>query len=164
MVHSSMQLPPNAVVTGLMDVPALVIVDGVPIFNQEEVLKINPAYVSKYELYHGLFTLGSEVYLGLVHIVTNVDYLNNTEIKGLVKFKYRGIAPPSTIALGPKGEARSPYLSPLGFWITEVKPDEKGVVQLPIRLTSVPGEYILTLETIDSSGNGKVMQWPLHIE
>ena len=164
MVHSSMQLPPNAVVTGLMDVPALVIVDGVPIFNQEEVLKINPAYVTKYELYHGLFTLGSEVYLGLVHIVTNVDYLNNTEIKGLVKFKYRGIAPPSTIALGPKGEARSPYLSPLGFWITEVKPDEKGVVQLPIRLTSVPGEYILTLETIDQDGHGKVTQWPLQIE
>lgn len=164
MVHSSMQLPPNAVVTGLMDVAALIIVDGVPIFNQEEVLKINPAYVTKYELYHGLFTLGSEVYLGLVHIVTNVDYLNNTEIKGLVKFKYRGIAPPSVIAIGPKGEARSPYLSPLGFWITEVKPDENGVIQLPIRLTSVPGEYILTLEAIDPGGSGRVMQWPLQIE
>jgi len=164
MVHSSMQMPPNAVVTGLMDVPSLVIVDGVPIFNQEEVLKINPATVTKYELYHGLFTLGYEVYLGLVHIVTNVDYLNKTDIKGLHKFKYKGVSPPSTIAMGPQGEPNSPYLSPVGFWITELKPDEKGVLQLPIRLTNVPGDYLLTLETINTDGKGMVMQWPLQIE
>lgn len=164
MAHSSMQLSPNAVATGLMDVPALVIVDGVPIFNQAEVLKINPAYVTRYELYHGLFTLGFDVYLGLVHIVTNVDYLNQTAIQGLHKFKYVGLSPPATIAIGPKGERSSPFLSPVGFWITELKPDDKGVVQLPIRLTSVPGNYWLTLETITPDGKGMVRQWPLEIE
>lgn len=164
MAHSSMQLSPNAVATGLMNVPALVIVDGVPIFNQAEVLKINPSYVTKYELYHGLFTLGYEVYLGLVHIVTNVDYLNQKEIQGLHKFKYMGVSPQSSIAIGPKGERSSPFLSPVGFWITEIKPDDKGVVQLPIRLTSVPGNYWLTLETITSDGKGMVRQWPLEIE
>lgn len=164
MAHSSMQMPPNAVATGLMDVPSLVIVDGVPIFNQEEVLKINPATVTKYELYHGLFTLGFEVYLGLVHIITNVDYLNKTDVKGLYRFKYKGVSPTSTIAMGPQGETNSPYLSPVGFWITELKPDEKGVLQLPIRLTNVPGDYLLTLETINTDGKGMVMQWPLQIE
>lgn len=164
MVHSSMQLPPNAVVTGLMDVPSLVIVDGVPIFNQEEVLKINPSHVIKYELYHGLFTLGYEVYLGLVHIVTNVDYLNKTDMKGLYKFKYPGISPPARIAVGPGGESNSPYLSPLGFWVSEVQPDSNGVVQLPIRLTSVPGHYWLTLEAITPDGKGTVNRWPLQIE
>lgn len=164
MVHSSLQLPPNTVVTGLMHVPSLIIVDGVPIFNQEEVLKINPSYVAKYELYHGLFTLGSEVYLGLVHIVTNVDYLNKATVQGLVKFKYQGIAPPSSIAIGPKGEPTSPYLSPLGFWVSELNPDEKGVVQLPIRMTEVPGEYVLTLESVEPDGTGSVVQWPLLIE
>ncbi len=164
MVHNTMQLPSNAVVSGLMEVPALVIVDGVPIFNQAEVLAINPANVTKYELYHGLFTLGYEVYLGLVHIVTNVDYLNKKEIMGLHKFKYQGINVSSGISIGPKGTADNPYLSPVGFWITTIKPDEKGVIQLPIRLTSVPGQYWLSLEAITSDGRGMVKKWPLQIE
>ncbi|MEQ8685535.1 MAG: hypothetical protein RIE86_09585 [Imperialibacter sp.] len=164
MVHNTIQLPSNAVVTGLMDVPALVIVDGVPIFNQAEVLSINPALVTKYELYHGLFTLGHEVYLGLVHIVTNVDYLNQKKIKGLHKFKYMGVNASNPIAIGPKGEANSPYLSPVGFWVTNINPDDKGVVQLPIRLTSVPGDYWLMLEVVTPNGRGMVEKWPLQIE
>ena len=134
----------------------LILVDNLPIFDVNKVMKIDPALVEKIEVITRPYSLGTANFKGIVMITTKTDNFAGLKLPDeTVFFKY------STASLSSKqifplfGEKNSsplhqPYFSNTIFWDTQ-KIAERGSKKITFFTSDESGEFEIRLKVINSN-------------
>ncbi|PKP32341.1 MAG: hypothetical protein CVU00_11755 [Bacteroidetes bacterium HGW-Bacteroidetes-17] len=72
----------------------LILIDNIPVFNVNELLKIPPAKIEKIELNYALVMLGDNIFQGIIRLTTNTDNFGGMKMpEGSTFLKYQTISP-----------------------------------------------------------------------
>lgn len=133
---------------------ALLMIDGVPLFDHEKILTYDPLLVKNIDIYTSRFYIGARYYDGIVNFTTygrNLPSMKFTPDVRVVAFK--GAALPGIVngmAIDPENE---PDYRQTAFWHPLVKLQAGSSECFGFRVPSVAGEYMLKIEGLDSDGN-----------
>ena len=134
----------------------LILVDNLPIFDVNKVMKIDPALVEKIEVITRPYSLGSANFKGIVMITTKTDNFAGLKLPDeTVFFKY------STASLSSKqifplfaeknsSPLHQPYFSNTIFWDTQ-KIAEKGSKKISFYTSDESGKFEIRIKAINSN-------------
>lgn len=123
--------------------PALVLLDGMPVYDVEEVLAYDARYLNYIQVYGGSYTFGSTTCHGVISFITKKGLLSNYKLDAgtrLVRYDFPQNRPPFTL---PQGKSVSTvYWNPL---VDALSVDFPAPTQ--------PGIYQVVLRGVDTRGN-----------
>lgn len=135
----------------------LVLIDGLPVFDTDKVMRFSPLKVKKIEVIKRKFFLGQQTFDGIVSYVTYANDLGGFEpdSKSLV-LAYEGMQKKREFFspkydLPEQRENRTPDTRTLLYWNPEIKMTEKQG-QLTFYTSDVPGQYRICIQGINSEG------------
>ncbi len=105
----------------LIDNP-LVLLDNIPVFNVNEILKLSPASIEKIDIIHQDYFLGTHRIEGLIHIISKESQLEQIEFPGgTVFFDYQAVNPTAEFKLPDSqvikdSQGSIPYFNNLLYW------------------------------------------------
>lgn len=128
---------------GYSSFPALVLLDGMPVYDVEEVLSYDARYLNYIQIYSGSYTFGSTTCHGVISFITKKGLLSNYKLDAgtrLVRYDFPQNRPPFTL---PQGKSVSTvYWNPL---VDALSVDFPAPTQ--------PGIYQVVLRGVDTRGN-----------
>ena len=133
---------------------ALLMVDGVPIFDHEQILAYDPLLVKTIDIYTTRFYIGARYYDGIVNFSTygnNLPSMKFTPDVRVVSFK--GAALPGIVNGMAIDAENEPDYRQTAFWHPLVKLQAGSSESFEFRMPQVAGEYMLKIEGLDSEGN-----------
>ncbi len=136
----------------------LVLLDGVPLFNEDEIMKIDPLIIRKLEVLQRRWYLGPLTFDGIVSYSTYTGDLNSFQLnpRALV-LDYEGLQEQRefyTPVYGnrEKRESRLPDHRTMLFWSPRFSATTDGQAQVEFYTSDVPGTYKVVIEGITPSG------------
>lgn len=133
---------------------ALITVDGVPVFDHEQILAYDPLLVKTIDIYTTRFYIGARYYDGIVNFSTygrNLPSMKFTPDVRVVSFK--GAAVPGIVNGMAIDTENEPDYRQTAFWNPLVKIPADSSESFEFHMPDVPGEYMLKIEGLDSDGN-----------
>lgn len=134
----------------------LVLLDGVPLHNHEDIISYNPRLLRKIDIYSGKYTFGGEVFECMVSFVThrkNLPAIQLSEEYQLFSYDCPSLPVPFEMPDYSDPEAkrsRKPDFRHTLYWNPRVTPDES--TELYFYTSDLCGEFKVTIEGIDSKG------------
>jgi len=139
-----------------MDIyPPLVLMDNVPVNNNEEFLNIPSNRIERIEVLNQAYMVGNKRYSGIFSV-----YSSKRDMAGITQegeryfFNLRFLDdkhPDHMHGAGP-GESSLPDIRNLLYWEPEIEITDEGTGKVSFRTPDIPGEYVLTLR---GAGPGK---------
>lgn len=144
--------------TGLLEDDPLVLLDGVPYFNIDRVLAIDPLKVEKLSVVRSRYYYGAASYDGILSFTTPKADLGGTEIDPhAVVLDYEGMqlqrefySPQYETA--DQKNSRLPDFRNVLYWSPNVPIDAQGKGQVSFYTADQPGKYIGIIQGITSKG------------
>ncbi len=137
---------------------ALVLLDGVPIFNHEEILEYNPRNIKTLDIYDGKYIFGNEVYEGIISYITHEKDLPFFKLNDEYQL-FRYDCPELPIKFkapdysdGSAKQSRVPDMRHTLYWNPSVKPQPGGSAQLTFFTSDLCGEFKISIEGITPDG------------
>lgn len=149
---------------------ALLLVDGVPIFDVDKFLSISPSEIDKVDIVNNNYIRGGIVYGGIIYVFTKkknfaglIDTKNMTfsEFKGysdknkFTEFKYT-----DDIAFNSR---KADYRNTL-YWNPEVKTDENGEANISFYTSDEKGKFLIKIEGVGERGETGSKEIILEVE
>ncbi|GAA4031432.1 hypothetical protein GCM10022409_14570 [Hymenobacter glaciei] len=136
----------------------MVLLDGVPVFNMNKIMAINPLKIRKLEVVDSRYFHGSSMYDGIVNLSTYKGDLEGFELDPRVLVQqYEGVqrqrefyaprydTPQST-------QSRLPDLRNLLYWNPAIRTTATGVVPLEFYTGDQAGRYLVVLQGLAANG------------
>ena len=138
--------------------PPLVLLDGIPLLDQEQIYRYDPALVERIDVYRDRFTFGGQPFEGIVAFYThrhNYPTLKLDECTQL--FDYTGTQPHRRFYVPDYAEtavreSRLPDYRHTLLWLPAVETNGSTEVTLPFSTSDLPGRYRVTVEGITREG------------
>lgn len=131
---------------------SLVLLDGVPVLNQEQIFSYDPLLVEKIQVYHHSFCFGEWYYSGVVNFVTYKKTLPSyTFPENARVLSFQGVSYPVIYNVPARTEG-IPDLRQTIFWHPEVNIAPGESRTLGYVLPSYDGHFKVKVEGCDSSG------------
>lgn len=133
---------------------ALLMVDGVPIFDHEQILTYDPLLIKTVDIYTSRFYIGARYYDGIVNFTTYGRNLQSMKFTPDVRVvAYKGAAVPGIINGMSIDSKNEPDYRQTAFWHPLVKLDAGASESYKFQIPHIPGDYMLKIEGVDSEGN-----------
>ena len=137
----------------------LVLLDGVPVFDIDKIIALNPLKVESLEVFNGKYSLGADIlFPGIINYTTYKGDLAGFRLDpNLLKMAYEGLQFQREF-FSPVYEqdqlknSRMPDFRNLLFWSPDVKTDEDGKQSLSFYTSDVAGEYIMVVQGLTKEG------------
>jgi len=133
--------------------PPLILIDGVPIFDQQDIFSIDPERIEKIEVLNDVYVRGGLIYGGMIFITTIQGDMAAVELpEGSYFFDYLAFHQ-GNIQIPYVPSERIPDTRNTLLWIDKIRldPDETRTIQF--YAPSGKGEYHLILRGISSLGD-----------
>jgi len=138
----------------------LTLIDGIPIFNHTTIHRYDPLKVKSINIHEGIYNLGDSDFTGIIEFNTykgdypNLNFAKNARILG-----FNGTSIPCRLTgKGVGDNNKLPDYRTTIFWDPDLRLTPKGAAQLKFYSPDYPGEFVITVEGIDSSGRPIYLQ------
>lgn len=148
--------------SAVSNIPALVLLDGVPVLDHNRIFEYDPLLVEKVIIYPHNYNLGPWAYSGIINFVTYKRNMPSYEFGDNVRVvDYQGESFPVAAYL-PDGSKDHPDLRQTILWhpLVDIGPGESRV--LHYALPSYDGRFILEVEGFDAKGTPQHLSLPLN--
>ena len=143
---------------GFLDEDPLVLVDGVPYFDMDQVFAIDPLKIERLEVIKDRFFYGKSIFEGILNFSTlKTDLAGQAIDPKAVVIDYEGLdlqrefyAPSYTTETELKN--RTPDFRNLLHWAPEIKLEEQTKTQVSFFTSDRAGNYIVVIEGISENG------------
>lgn len=136
----------------------LILLDNIPIFNVDDILKIKPSQINNIEIINKMYLSGDKIYNGIIMLNSNSDKFCRIKLPENAKFiKYQGFAYtghpifPEYKTLEEK-ESKVPDFRNTLYWKSGNLPTTENTV-LSFYTSDNCGEYTINLYLINGKGN-----------
>lgn len=143
----------------VFDETPLVLIDGVPIFDEDEIMSFDPLKIKKLEVMTRNYYLGPFRFPGVVSYSTYTNDLADFQLQPRsIKLNYEGLQLEREF-YSPRyesptqRESRIPDQRTLLYWNPNVITGPDGKQQIQFFTSDVPGEYTVVLEGITTDGH-----------
>ena len=147
----------DAVNKGVLEGDPMILLDGVPVMDADDIMKVDPLRVKKLEVIQRQYYVGQAVFSGIVSYTTYKGDLGNLELD------------PRSISLNYEGlQLRRQFYSPayryeerrermpdqryLLYWNPDVATDDTGKGQVEFYTSDVDGPYMVVIQGVTDSG------------
>lgn len=130
----------------------LVMIDLVPIYNINKLLKIDPKKIEKIDVITAPYVLGDIIYGGLINIVSNKNDFAGISLpkSGIfLHYKYLSTFEPDTQV--EQNDQTPDYRSTL-YWNTDLKRNHEGNFNFDFKTSDTPGKYQIQITIITKIG------------
>ena len=139
----------------------LVLFDGVPVFDINKIIAVDPLKVKRIDLVTNRFFQGQQEYDGIINYLTYNDDLDGFQPEAnSVVVEYEGLqlkrefySP--TYETNTQQISRIPDYRNMLYWSPNIK-TKNGKGQFSFYTSDIPGHYIMVIEGFDSNGNAGV--------
>lgn len=133
---------------------ALVLVDGVPVFDMNQIMKIKPELISRINVTNQKRYIGSNSIEGLVSIITKTDDFAGIELpKETIFIDFNTTLPQNKLQTKHKMQAGLPYFNDILLWqIKKVKKENK----IQFFTSDLSGEFEIIVRELSS---GKLLNY-----
>lgn len=148
--------------SALSNIPALVLLDGVPVLDHAKIFDYDPLLVEKVIIYPHYYNLGPWSYSGIINFVTYKRNMPSYSFGDNVRVvNWQGESFPVAAYL-PDGSKDHPDLRQTILWhpLVDIGPGESRV--LHYALPSYDGRFILEVEGFDAKGAPQYLSLPLN--
>lgn len=136
----------------------LTVIDGVPVFDHNVVLRYDPLKVKSINIYEGVYYMGNAEFTGIVVFKTyKEDFPNFVLPKNAKMLAFNGVGQPCRLTGNTAGDMLPDYRTTI-FWDPDVRITSKGDAQLKFHTPDYPGRFVMTIEGIDASGKPIYLQ------
>jgi hypothetical protein len=136
----------------------LILLDGLPVFDTEKLLKYDPLKIKKLEVISGKYFLRNMAFDGIVNFITYTGQLTGFELDPkAVLIDYEGIQLKREF-YSPKYETESQSSSRLPdfrqtmHWNPQIKTNKNGLAKVEFYTSDFPGKYAIVLQGITNDG------------
>ncbi len=137
---------------------SLVLLDGIPVINHENIFKYDPLKVERIEIYRGKYIFGGQMVNGIVSFKTyDHNYPGLTMDASTQIFDYEGTgvhrlfyAP--SYQTDTERKSRVPDYRHTLLWDPNVPTEGKTTIDIPFSTSDLPGEYVITVEGLTRGG------------
>jgi len=136
----------------------LVLLDGVPVYNHEDILQYNPMYIKTINIYDGRYMFGDENYEGIVSFVTHEGNLPFFQLsEGSQLFDYECPQLPQSLEIPDYSidaviNSRKPDFRHTLYWNPFVEFMKNQPVNLSFYTSDLCGEFKVSVEGITTDG------------
>jgi len=136
----------------------LVLLDGVPIYNHEDILQYNPMYVKRINVYDGRYVFGGDNFDCIVSFITreaNLPFFQLGEESQLLDYECPQLFSPNQIpdySTGSTKSSRKPDFRHTLYWNPFVERSNNQPVNLSFYTSDLCGEFKVTVEGITTDG------------
>jgi Large extracellular alpha-helical protein len=137
----------------------LVLLDGVPIFNHEEVLAYNPHHIQYIKIYNGRYVFGEEVFNGIISFVThekNLPFFQLNENSQLFRYECPTLPLISVFPEYPNAGKRKSNLPDFRhtlYWNPSQEiPKDGNPIEFSFYTSDLCGDFEVVVEGITSDG------------
>ena len=148
--------------SALSNIPALVLLDGVPVLDHAKIFDYDPLLVEKVIIYPHYYNLGPWSYSGIINFVTYKRNMPSYSFGDNVRVvNWQGESFPVAAYL-PDGSKDHPDLRQTILWhpLVDIGPGESRV--LHYALPSYDGRFILEVEGFDAKGAPQYLSLPMN--
>lgn len=138
--------------------PALVLLDGVPVFDHGKICDYDPLLVENIDIYPYIYFIGGRQFDGIVNFVTYKRTLPSMKFGNNVRVvNYQGVSYPTAYrrsAAVPEDSAPASYpdYRQTAYWHPLVSLPAAGTVTLEGLLPDYPGDFTVTVEGMTADG------------
>ena len=136
----------------------LVLLDGIPVYDHEDILRYNPMHVKKIHVYDGCYAFGGENFEGIVSFITrenNLPFFQLSNESQLFNYDCPQLPLPIEIpdySTGQLKSSRKPDFRHTLYWNPLVKVKKGQPVDLSFYTSDLCGEFKVTVEGITTDG------------
>ncbi len=136
----------------------LILLDGIPIFNHEDILEYNPRNIKTVDIYDGRYIFANELYEGIVSFVTYSEKLPFFKLNDLYQlFRYEFPRFPVQFEHPDYTDAavagsRLPDMRHTLYWNASAKPDTGREASFSFFTSDLCGDFKIAAEGITSDG------------
>ena len=140
----------------------LVLLDGIPVYNHDDILQYNPMYIKMLDIYDGRFMFGNENYEGIISFTTregNLPFFTLSEGSQLLDYECPQLYSPFEIPDYSSEEimnSRKPDFRHTLYWNPFVEFTKGQPINLSFFTSDINGEFKVTVEGITT--DGKIIQ------
>lgn len=152
--------------TGYSLFPVLVLVDGVAFYDHSEVLGYNARNVHYIHQYRGCYTLGGNVYGGILSVVTHRGTMPDIRIDEkmqMLSYEFPQNRPAFEVPNYDKQvnkESRRPDFRHTMYW----EPSVTGKTGTEFYTSDLEGVYVATLQGVDADGKVIAVKWEFEVK
>ncbi|MDR1729931.1 MAG: hypothetical protein LBR52_04645 [Prevotellaceae bacterium] len=136
----------------------LVLLDGIPIYDHEDILRYNPANIKTIDIYTGTYAFGNEVFGNIVSFITyegNLPFFRLSDESQLIDYDFPRL--PSTFEMPDYSSDRirnsdKPDFRHTLYWNPFVETANGQPVNLSFYTSDLCGEFKVTVEGITDTG------------
>jgi len=136
----------------------LVLLDGIPVFNHEDVLKYNPMYIRKIDIYNEHFLFGGNYYENITSFIThenNLPFFQLNEGSQLLNYDCPQLPSPfenPDYSIDGIKNSKKPDFRHTLYWNPFVESTNGQPVNLSFYTSDLCGEFTVTVEGITTDG------------
>lgn len=138
------------------EIRPLLLVDGVPVFNQQDFLKINHRLISKAEIVSDPFWLNPEIYDGIIHIISKDEDARSIDLPGsALRGTYLAFLPERTYVtrdFNKNVDTSLPDFRNTLYWNPSIKIDSSGNGDFEFHTSDALGDYEVQVLGISKDG------------
>ena len=147
----------DAVNGGILKGDPMILLDGVPLFDADKIMQIDPLLIKKLEVVKRQYFLGHADFSGILSYSTYQGDLRGLELNpGSVSLNYDGLQLKREFfspQYGPgQTQDRMPDQRYLLHWDPDIKTDAQGKQQVEFYTSDVPGRYAVLIEGLSREG------------
>lgn len=134
--------------------PTLMLLDGVPVFDQQKIMDYDPLLVESIHIYPQTYYIGNRSYEGIVNFVTYKHTLPGFKFGGNVRVvDYQGVSVPmaATGAALEREEGYPDYRQTL-YWHPMLEVEPGTTVRIPVKLPDYKGRFSVVAEGLSIDG------------
>jgi hypothetical protein len=134
----------------------LILLDNMPVFDINELLKIKPAFIKKIDIINKRYLVGKKIFNGIVILTSNTkDFCKINIPEESVFLKYQGISPKIKVIFPEykdPDKSRIPDFRTLLYWETDCLLEEETAV-LRFYASDHESDYEVLVRGVDEKGN-----------
>jgi hypothetical protein len=138
--------------------PPLILIDGVPFFEPDDLFQQDPAKIRRLDLVNREYSLGYQYFSGVISLTTYRGDLNGIRMNPhATVFDYPGI-PEQREFFSPVYEtedqvnSRMPDFRTLLYWSPEIKTDQQNGKSIQFYASDIPGKYVAVIMGLTPTG------------